>query len=449
MSDNVLNTKDNIAAISSGISGAVCVVKCSGPGVLEIARSVFSGGGRLNRENARKMLLGRVAGDTVLAVYMPGPASYTGDDVVEFHSHGGAAAAGAVLKSVLDGGCRMAEPGEFTFRAFVNGKMDLLQAESVAELVSAGSELALRSAEKRMDGALSDRIGAIREKVFSVLSECESDLDFSESDLELDPGLPDRLAEAAAEVDALLKSAAMGKIIRQGVSVALAGEPNAGKSSLLNRLLGYERTIVSDIPGTTRDTVEESLSIREIPVKITDTAGLRDDPGELEKLGMERSYREFQTSQLVLLVLDARRPERLGNALAALEGVAAERIAVWNKCDLAGFDAELPATPFPAVRISALTGEGMCDLEDAFERTIKSGGGDWENPEFAVNARTAELLEEVKTLLPEAERELRANRGELAAADLHRAVLALGKITGENAEPDLLEAVFRRFCIGK
>ncbi len=446
----MLNTKDNIAAIASGISGAVCIVKCAGPDILSIARKVFSGRGELGRESARRMRLGQVAGDTVLAVYMPGPASYTGDDVVEFHTHGGAAAAGAVLRKVLESGCRMAEPGEFTFRAFVNGKMDLLQAESVAELISAGSELALKTAEKQLDGVLSSKVHAIRDKIFAVLSECESDLDFSEAELELDPGLPDRLNEVSCEVDTLIKSAAMGRILRHGAAVALAGEPNAGKSSLLNCLLGYERSIVSDIPGTTRDTVEEALSIRGIPVKIVDTAGLRNNPGELEKLGMERSYREFQAAQVVFLVLDARRPESLASSLEAVGKTPGKVLVLWNKCDLTGFEIQLPETPYPAVKISARTGEGMTDLEEAFEQLIKSDdAGNWENPEFAVNSRTAELLEETAKLLPEAEAELRAGRGEIAAVNLHQAVKLLGKITGENAEPDLLEDIFSRFCIGK
>ncbi len=454
----MFNTKDNIAALATGTSGAVSIVKISGPDALEIANKVWHGKTSLGRENARKMMLGRAAGDQVLAVYMPGPASYTGDDVVEIHSHGGTAAGSAVLQELFSCGCRMAERGEFTFRAFVNGKMDLAQAEAVGELIDAGSRAALHLAERQLDGYLSRRVGALHRELASILAECESQLDFSEENIELEHPLYERFAQISENIAQLLSGAGRGRIIREGVSVVLAGAPNAGKSSLLNLLLGYERAIVSAVPGTTRDTLEEAAEFGGIKTVFTDTAGLRENGGELEKLGIERSRRAFFDAQVIFYLMDASSPQTADAELdKIIKEHGAERILpVWNKCDLLP-DFHLTPLPEPGglknfVRISASGGENIAELEKRFAELVwqenVKGDGDG-GGEFAVNVRTAGLLQDAYSKADEVSALLKDESYELAAIGLRDMISDLGKITGDDVAPDILEEIFSRFCIGK
>ncbi|MBQ6352517.1 MAG: tRNA uridine-5-carboxymethylaminomethyl(34) synthesis GTPase MnmE, partial [Lentisphaeria bacterium] len=361
----------------------------------------------------------------------------------------GAAAAHAVLTAALDAGCRMAEPGEFTFRAFVNGKMDLLQAEAVADMVRSGSDAALKLAEHQLAGRLSSRLEHLYELINRFRSECEARLDFPDEELDFSPGVPDALTEAAALTDRLLATLPAGAALRGGVSIVLAGRPNSGKSSLLNLLSGRDRAIVSDIPGTTRDTVECDAVIRGIPVHLTDTAGLRESRDAIEKLGVERSRRSIAAAQIVLWLLDLSSPTP-EKEIAELERSAPPgSIAVWNKLDIAR-ERRPPELPerFPVVTISAQTGENLDALYDAIMRRLFDRTRP-ELPEVALNARAGRELQTVKATLAAAEHHFADGDYELAAAESARAARAVGVVVGRHADPDLLDEVFKNFCIGK
>lgn len=440
-----MNTLDNIAAPATAVGGAVNIIRLSGPGVLDIANKIWQGT-PLSGENARKMLLGKVSGDQALAVYMKSPASYTGDDVVEFQCHGGAAVADAVLRAVLSAGCRLAEPGEFTCRAFINGKIDLLQAEAVSDIITSGSNAALKLAEKQLDGVLSRQINDLCAELDFLRSECEARLDFPDEELDFDDQAAVRIGEVKARLEELLATHRSGAVLRDGVQVALAGRPNAGKSSLLNKLLGFERAIVSNIPGTTRDTVQEQTVLRNIPVHLTDTAGLRDSSDPVEKLGIERSYKTISSAEVTFWLLDASAEDLLEEA-SSFDTSAPGVIPVWNKCDLAE-GRELPELPLEAVKISALKDDDFSELLDAFERKVLSVVRHTP-PEVAVNARSAAQLELAIPHCEAAQQLFEDGCFELAAYELASAAHAAGKIVGRNADPDLLDAVFHRFCLGK
>ncbi len=440
-----MNTQDNIAAPATAVGGAVNIIRLSGPDVLDIANNIWQGK-PLSKNNARKMLLGKIAGDQALAVYMKAPASYTGDDVVEFQCHGGAAVADAVLRCVLSAGCRLAEPGEFTCRAFINGKLDLLQAEAVSDIISSGSDAALKMAEKQLDGVLSTKINELCAELDFLRSECEARLDFPDEELDFDNSAAERIGAVARRFEELLATHQAGAVLRDGVKVALAGKPNAGKSSLLNKLLGFERAIVSNIPGTTRDTVQEQAVLRNIPVHLTDTAGLRDSTDPVEKLGIERSYQTISSAEVTFWLLDASADDIVAEA-ASFDASAPGVIPIWNKCDLVP-DRELPALPVPAVKISALKDDDFNALLDLFEERVLSVSRH-APPEVAVNARSATQLELAIPHCEAAQLLFEDGCFELAAHELATAAHAAGKIIGRNADPDLLDAVFHRFCLGK
>lgn len=442
-----MNTLDTICAPATATGGAIAVIRIAGPQALAFGRTVWSGKSDLSKENARKMLLGRVAGDHVLAVYMPGPHSYTGDDVVELHCHGGNLACRAALNAVLATGCRLAEPGEFTFRAFVNGKLDLVQAEAVGDLIGAQSDMALHLAERQLSGALSREFSDIRATLVEVLAECESHLDFPDESLDWDLELAEKLTVPALRLDQLMRSGQAGKLLREGIRVVIAGRPNAGKSSLLNLLLGYDRAIVTEIAGTTRDTLEEQTVLNGIPVRLTDTAGLRESGDTVEKIGIERSRESLRTAEVVFWMLDASAHDLEQEIAELIEVMPPRVIAIWNKIDLAP-ERILPALPCPAVMLSALTGENRTELAERFSELVWQAG-EWNEPEVAVNARQQSLVAEAAEALPEAIRLIAGSEWELAALPLRSAIEAVGKITGETTDPDVLENIFSRFCIGK
>lgn len=446
-----MNTVDTICAICTGTGGAISIIRISGTEALKIAEKIWRGSQTLSRNNARKMLYGISMGDPALAVYMPSPHSYTGEDVTEIHCHGGAIAARRILDAAIKAGARPAEPGEFTFRAFVNEKLDLTQAEAVGDIINAHSQMALNLAERQIAGNLSAKVTAYRHELIQLLAETESRLDFSEEDLDWQETeeTANRISAVLDSCHQLVETFNAGMILRQGIRVVLAGRPNAGKSSLLNLLLGCDRAIVSQIPGTTRDTIEESTALRGIPVRLTDTAGIREGTDHLEKLGIDRSRNTLAGAQVIFWLLDASSPSP-ESEIAEMKTTCPNFdrvIAVWNKTDL--MDNRVPPTlEIPTVAVSVLQNHGIENLLDAFEKMVW-GKTHAEEPEIAINSRHLALLNEVTAALPEAINYCRHEHWELAAVGLRQAISSLGNITGETVDPDILDNIFSQFCIGK
>jgi len=434
-------TRDTIAAIATPAGrGGIGVIRVSGPAVARIAAAVF---GRL--PEPRRATFGAFRdqhGDTVdegLALYFPAPHSYTGEPVLELHGHGGPVVMQALLAACLDAGARLAEPGEFTRRAFLEGKLDLAQAEAVADLIDAASREAARSALRSLSGEFSAAIGALQATLVELRALTEAMLDFPEEDVDSlhRDDAAGRLAEVRRALDEVLAKSRQGSLLRTGIHVVLAGRPNVGKSSLLNRLAGEERAIVTPIPGTTRDALREPIQIDGVPLIVVDTAGLRESRDELERLGMQRTQQELERADLVLAVFDASRgPDELHDLPAA-----AARIDVYNKVDLVpGFDA-----PGGALAVSARTGEGL----EALRRRMLEAAG-WSSsgePAFLARERHLRALATARGHLAAASAESR--RWEFFAEELRLAHAALGSITGEFSADDLLGEIFARFCIGK
>ena len=452
-----MNTVDTIAAVATAPGGAINIVRISGEHALEIAQHVWRGKQQLSRANARKMLYGVIGepGEPALAVYMPNPHSYTGEDVVELHCHGGAVAVRRTLEAILlQKNVRSAEPGEFTMRAFINGKLDLTQAEAVGDIITASSDATVNLAVRQLEGVLSRSVNDVREKLLLLAADCESRLDFPDEVLDFDSTdlLQNRLDEAVHALEQLISSAHAGAVLRQGVRITLAGKPNAGKSSLLNALLGIDRAIVSAIPGTTRDTLEADAVLRNIPVEITDTAGLRESDDEIEALGIERARAAMKQSQVIFYLLDAS-AEDLEREIEEYkinnQSNKQQTIVVWNKMDLAA-QRDLPETGnINTVRLSAKTAENLDELLDCFEKIVWHDGENAADAPAAVNARHLSLLNAAMQQLLPVKDEIADENWELAAAGLRMALLETGRIVGETVEPDLLDEIFSRFCIGK
>ena len=361
---------------------------------------------------------------------------------MELQCHGGALCARLALDALLKTGCRLAEPGEFTKRAFLNGRMDLTQAEAVADLIGAGSEAALRLAGRHLAGRLGERIRSLHGTVSDVLAEVTSRLDFPEEELDWrEPkDMMDGLAAVRTELAELLRTRREGEVLRGGLSLVIIGPPNAGKSSLLNHLLGRNRAIVTDIPGTTRDTIEAPLVIRGIPLRLMDTAGIRDGGDVVEQAGMTRARECAEAADLVIWLVDATKP--LSEQPVPAWDFRGTVLQVVNKTDLA----EVPSTE--AIPISVKTGDGMEGLYDAIEKAVWADRGE-KHDDVAVAARHAALLEEAGDAVRRAVERIGEESWELAAVDLRTAVAALGRITGQSVEPDVLGAIFSKFCIGK
>ena len=448
---------DTIAAVCTAPGGALAILRISGPEALRILNRVTVGSSPVSAGDARKVLLRRILdreGERCLSIFMPGPASYTGEDVAEIQCHGGDFAPNRLLRSAVDAGARPAEGGEFTRRAFLNGKIDLTQAEAVADMIAARSEAAGRLAERQMAGRLGDRIRLCREILLHVLSEVESRMDFPEEELDWLPAdeLAARIRGTKNQLARLLETAREGAVIRSGIRLVLAGAPNAGKSSLMNALLGYDRAIVTATPGTTRDTVEETLSLEGLCVRVSDTAGLRDCAEEAERLGVERTRKMLGMADVIVWLLDISRSDEISSLIRQFEEERPEGIPVipcWNKCDLPHDG--LPAIPgFEGVplAISTRSGEGLKELTREILRIVL-GSPDRHEPESAVSARHADWIRRAIRDLEAAEQSLLREEWELAAGPIRESLHSLGIITGETADPDVLDEIFSRFCIGK
>ncbi len=461
---------DTIAAIATPVGeGGIGIVRLSGPLSGRILRRIFvSSGSREGgdvRLESRRLTYGHVVDpdsgekvDEVLAVLMAAPHTYTRDDVAEIHCHGGVVPLRRTLELSLRSGARLAQPGEFTLRAFLNGRIDLSQAEAVLDIVKARTEASLRIAVGQLEGRVSEPVRQIRAALLQCLAGVEATLDFPEDDVsssgQADSGVPDVtaiLTLAAQRLDELLSRADQGLVYRQGVRVVIAGRPNVGKSSLLNALLHYERAIVTPLPGTTRDTIEETVNISGVPFCLVDTAGIAESLSPIEKLGIERSRTALEGADLVLLVIDGSEPLR-GEDCALAEGLRNRPVlVVVNKADLppmADCASILPESE--PVRLSALTGTGLDDLEDALTRSVLGGQVLVSDLPVVSNPRHKEALSRALARVSDATAALSGGAPrDLLASDLRQAVGALGEITGESVGEDLLSTIFGSFCVGK
>ena len=452
---------DTIAAVSTPIGeGGIGIVRLSGSQALAILRQVFrpAAKGAFDPESHR-LYYGHVVDpettgtvDEALAVWMSAPRTYTRQDVVEIHCHGGIVPLRGTLELLLRSGARLAQPGEFTLRAFLNGRIDLAQSEAVLDIVRAKTEVSLRVAVQQLDGRISGQVRAIRSALVGSLAHLEACLDFPEDEIPpLD--VSSALAEARQQLETLLAQAGRGQVYRQGVRTAIVGRPNVGKSSLLNALLRTDRAIVTPIPGTTRDTVEETLNLRGIPLCLVDTAGITASTDPIEALGIERSRQALQQADLVLLVLDGSEPlQREDCELAGSLGHDGHTaIVAVNKADLppvADANSVLPEAKH--VRVSALTGAGMPELEDAIVDCIFSGQVQTPDVPLVSNPRHCQALRRALACVVSAQDAWQErSEPELVSVELSAAVSVLGEITGESAGEDVLEAIFTNFCIGK
>lgn len=439
---------DTILALATPIGmGALAVLRLSGP----TAHAIACAATERDVLKPRRATLVRVRDargrilDSAVATFFASPASYTGEDVVEFSCHGGMLVVQRVSERLLELGARPAEPGEFSRRAFENGRMDLTQAEAVMDIIAAGSDLALRAAQDQLQGALSRRVQQAADALISVAAHNAAYIDFPEEDIAPDTkdALLAQLADVRAQIRALLSTADAGRVLREGVRTAIVGAPNVGKSSLLNLLLGYDRALVSDTAGTTRDTVEETLSVRGLCLRLIDTAGLHESADALEQAGMERSRRACAAADLVLEVADISRPR----VSVELPDNGAVHLLLLNKCDL-------PAHPdwageMGGIRLCCRTGEGRGALEQAIEKEFLAGLGESDSP-MAVNTRHRYALQEADAALVRAEESFSAGESpEFTDVPLRDALDALGAVTGHIDTEDILDRVFSTFCLGK
>lgn len=445
---------DTIAAISTPQGqGAIAVVRMSGPATVAVADKVFRGKQPVASLAARSAHLGEIIDtdgeriDHVLLTRFAAPASYTGEEVVEISGHGGMLVAGKVLSALLAAGARAAEPGEFSKRAFMNGKLDLTQAEAVMDLIGARTSLALRAANRQLEGSLGEKVSAIRRELLETLAHIEAYIDFPEEDIDPQTGeaINQRLRAAADGAEALIATAEQGRILREGLTVVLCGPPNAGKSSLLNRLLGSDRAIVSQTAGTTRDTIEELVNMRGIPVRLIDTAGLRESDDHIEQQGIERAEREIAGADVVLEIADASLPKNDHN-IPAMPAEPRYLLAL-NKSDLGLHSSWEGIT---GTTISCLDESGIDALIDAVVGPLLDGSLEWGSDLVAVNARHRRCLEKVTAQSRAASAALTAGESpELVAVDVREALAAVGEVVGEADIEELLGVIFSSFCIGK
>jgi len=452
---------DTIAAISTATGEAgIGIVRLSGRDSLPILRRIFRGAGARGDFQSHRVYYGHAldpdshaALDEVLAICMMAPRSYTREDVVEIHCHGGPVSLQRLLESTLRAGARLALPGEFTLRAFLNGRIDLAQAEAVADVIRARTDRGLSLAIKGLQGGLSRQVRELRGQLMQALAYLEATIDFSEDDIpEEDVRGP--LGEALQTVERLLANAGQGIIYRQGMRAALVGRPNVGKSSLLNALLRADRAIVTPVAGTTRDTLEEVANFSGVPVCLVDTAGIVDSPNSVERLGIERSRRALEEADLCLLVVDLSEPLTVEDRQIAALAEGKPTVVVANKADLparvALEELEGLAAGAPVVSTSIPRDEGLVELEGAVLRSVFSGQVVQSDELLVSNPRHQAILARTRDHLRDALSSLEVGLpADCTASDLREAVDALGEITGETAAAGLLETIFSRFCIGK
>ena len=448
---------DTIAAIATPLGeGGLAVIRLSGNNALAVADACFVPVGKSSAAPtdaaSHTLHYGKIIEDgrdidEVLLAVLRAPRTFTREDTVEITCHGGLLASQAVLRALLAAGARSAEPGEFTRRAFLNGRIDLAQAEAVADVIHARTDLALAAANEQLAGKLSQRINRLRDDLMQTLAHLEAHIDFPDEDI-----APDTLAQLTARLDAalafiaeLLATADEGQILRRGIRAAIIGRPNVGKSSLLTQLLGHDRAIVTPTAGTTRDTIEETANVRGIPVVFIDTAGLREGAAAIEAEGIRRSHESIAKAELILHVLDASQPLTDKDQKHLDDSAGKKQILVANKADLPP-QLDLPT----AIKICCLDGAGIEDLKDALRAAAWSGDIRADMLPAMINARHHDALRRAREAVEKSIAALRAGETlELAAMELRIAANATGEVVGKTSTEDLLDAIFSQFCIGK
>ncbi len=456
---------DTIAAIATPIGqGGIGIIRISGPESLEILKRLFRPKRPVEQFKSHRLYLGHIFDpgtgmclDEVLATYMKAPRTYTKEDVVEVNSHSGYFILSKILELVLESGARIAQPGEFTLRAYLNGRIDLTQAEAVVDLINSRSERGLYLASEQIRGSLRDKINALTDQLIQILGQIEAAIDFpDEEDTFLDrEGVVKILSDLITQITSLIDAHSEKKTWIEGISTVIAGRVNVGKSSLLNRILDEQRAIVTAIPGTTRDVIESILSIEGVPVRLMDTAGIRqvtDD--EVEKIGVQLTEERLKEADLVLAVLDQSLPLSPED-IQLLEKIRHKTaLLVLNKIDLApAIDwnqalKDLP--PFPTLKVSALTGEGIPTLKKEIVRLVIGTDKDLDPSGIAPNIRQTRALKEARKYLESALQAITEGTPlEISAFELRNALDSLGEIVGETTPEHVLESIFSRFCIGK
>ena len=467
---------DTIAAISTAPGeGGIGIVRVSGPESAGLMKRLMLS--CPDEIEPRHAYLGKIVKDSSksdaeiidegIFLYMKAPASYTGEDMLEIQGHGSNVSLKAILAAILDSGLpdvRMADPGEFTKLAFLNGKMDLSQAEAVIDIIKAKSDLSLEIAEGQRAGRLSENIKNIREELLDVLAEMAVDIDYPDEDYDDDSGaygkIIDQLRWVYSDVEDLLDTVSIGRIAREGVRAVIAGKPNAGKSSLMNAILGEGRVIVTDVPGTTRDTVEESASLGGVPIVLVDTAGLRDSDDKVEKIGIERTTQAIAGADLVILVIDGSQAldDDDRKVLSYIGNMSTDHIlVVINKEDLGrSVSEEAVLEKLPRVRIisTSLIGKGAIDaakkVTEAIGEMLDLGSINARETNIVTNERHVHLLRKASVEIDEAISMLQNGEPiEVAELSAHYAYEALGKIIGEEVGEEILNTVFSKFCLGK
>jgi tRNA modification GTPase len=456
-----MNSRETICAVSTPPGeGGVGIIRISGSDALAVAARVFKArrGGDLSRAASHTLQYGHVVDpktgeviDEALASVMRAPATYTREDVVEINCHGGMMPLWRTLSLLVESGARQAEPGEFTKRAFLNGRIDLAQAEAVMDVIRARTELSHRAANEMLLGGLSTEIAALRERVISLTASVEAGIDFPEEDIETESGrsLETEVSGILTAIDEILSSYVSGRILRDGFAVAIVGRPNVGKSSLLNALLKQNRAIVTEIPGTTRDVIEEYLNISGVPMKVLDTAGIRHAQDRVEQEGVRRSLEVIASADIVLVVLDGSQPLSSEDRRVLDEVGDKQVIAVVNKADLTQ-QIELPPVMRRRVSVSCRTNEGLDVLKKTLADIVMQGMTGPRTHAWAVNQRHRTALEQARESMQRALESINARLSpEFMAVDLRGALDHLGLIIGATYTEDILERIFNDFCIGK
>ena len=453
---------DTIAAIATPLGqGGLAVIRISGHKALLVGDSLFIPVGKskakLTEAKTHTLHYGHIAQggrrlDEVIVSVMKAPATFTREDIIEISCHGGMRSTQTVLDAALSAGARLALPGEFTKRAFLHGRIDLTQAEAVADLIHARTDLALSVANEQLAGKLSQRINTLRDDLMQALAHIEAHIDFPDEDIEPDTvkRLTRRLGDACRLIDELLATANEGQLIRRGIRVAIVGRPNAGKSSLLNQLLGRDRAIVSDVAGTTRDTISEEAQIRGIAVVFIDTAGLQESDNAIEREGIRRSRESLGQADLVLHVLDTSEPLSKDDQHHLDEFTGKPRLLILNKSDLPSRLNHALNNVASTISVSCVDGTGIEALKDAIRSQVWDGEITAEMLEVMINSRHQEALrraaESIRTTL---EQLRNGTPPDLVAVDLRIGTNAIGEIVGATTTEDLLDSIFSTFCIGK